>query len=109
MPSADPHDPEHRRRLESLIERLPAKAAAVALWLLRPESRWARLPAGALLVLGGCLGFFPVLGFWMLPLGVVLIAEDVPVFRRFVARALERAERRWPGLFSRPPGDGSPG
>jgi len=108
MPTDETHDPEHRRRLEGLIGRLPTRAAAAVLWLLRPESRWARLPAGALLMLGGLLGFFPVLGFWMLPLGVILIAEDVPLFRRAVARALAWAERRWPWLFSRKPPDGPP-
>ncbi|MBT9383715.1 hypothetical protein KM176_07595 [Pseudooceanicola sp. CBS1P-1] len=35
-----------------------------------------RLPLGLLLICGGLLGFLPVLGFWMLPLGVAIAALD---------------------------------
>jgi hypothetical protein len=31
-----------------------------------------------LLICGGLLGFLPILGLWMLPLGLLLLAEDVP-------------------------------
>ena len=100
----DPH-PHHRRRLERLIARLPGRFRAGTLWLLEPESRWARIPAGLLLMLGGVLGALPVLGFWMLPLGVVLIAEDVPSLRRVVARALAWVESRRPHWFAAPGDD----
>ena len=102
-PPSDDHAP-HRRRLGRLVDRLPGRFRAAALWLLRPESRWARIPAGVLLILGGLLAVLPVFGLWMLPLGVVLIAEDVPVLRRGVGRALAWLERRWPRLFE-PRGD----
>lgn len=36
-----------------------------------------RLPAGILLIFGGVLGFLPVLGFWMIPLGIGVAALDV--------------------------------
>ena len=97
----DDHDAHrHRRRLESLIDRLPGRFRSAVLWLLRPESRWARIPAGAALILGGFLAVLPVLGLWMLPLGVILIAEDLPILRRVVTRALDWMERRWPRLFT---------
>lgn len=90
---------DHRRRLERLIARLPARFGRAALWLLRPESRWLRLPVGVLFMLGGLLAILPVFGLWMLPLGAILIAEDVPVLRRGAARALAWMEMRWPSLF----------
>ena len=41
-----------------------------------------RLVVGLLLILGGVLGFLPVLGFWMIPLGVGVAALDVlPLWR----------------------------
>ena len=48
--------------------------------------RWGetRLPfgfrsvVGVLFMAGGVLGFLPILGFWMFPLGVALIALDIP-------------------------------
>ncbi|MFV1877605.1 hypothetical protein [Nioella sp.] len=36
-----------------------------------------RLLLGLLLIAGGVLGFLPVLGFWMLPLGIAVAALDV--------------------------------
>lgn len=46
-----------------------------------------RLVVGILLILGGLVGFLPVLGFWMIPLGIVVAALDVkPMMRRWRAR-----------------------
>src|SRR5690606_18876265 len=39
-----------------------------------PGSAIARIAVGVLLILGGCLGFLPVLGFWMVPLGLVVLS-----------------------------------
>jgi len=38
--------------------------------------RVVRVTVGALFILGGLLGFFPVLGFWMIPLGLIILAVD---------------------------------
>ena len=48
-----------------------------------PESRVHRLTIGGLLVLGGMLGFLPVLGFWMVPLGFLVLSVDLPAIRRW--------------------------
>ena len=58
-------------------------------WLRKPASRWARIPTGILLIFGGFLGMLPFLGFWMLPLGLMLLADDVPPLRRARDRALD--------------------
>ena len=47
---------------------------------------------GVLLICGGLFSFLPILGLWMLPLGLGLLADDVPRPRypfcgRFLARA----------------------
>lgn len=82
------------KRLEGL---LPARLASMLRWLRHPASRWARLPAGLLLIFGGIFSFLPVLGVWMLPLGLMLIAADVPFLRRPMARftmwIIDRIER----------------
>ncbi len=62
------------------------KIAEVTFHLLR----WAddHLPAGVrsfvglLFTIGGIVGFLPILGFWMLPLGLAIIALDIPPMRR---------------------------
>lgn len=67
-------------------------------WLRKPSSRWVRIPVGLLLVAGGLLGFLPVLGFWMVIPGLLLLALDVPFLRLPVRVAIVRASRavvRW--------------
>lgn|SRR5690348_12034560 len=98
---------QHECRLESLIERLPKRVQAGVRWLRQPSSRGVRIPAALLLMAGGFLAFLPVLGFWMLPLGLVLLAEDLPPLRRAVDRVLEWLEQRRPHWFKRP--DAQPG
>ncbi len=38
-----------------------------------PGSRKQRVVLGAGLVAGGVVGFLPIVGFWMLPLGLVVL------------------------------------
>src|SRR3712207_5660565 len=71
-------DRRHERRLDRLERQLPEAAARTFRWLRNPGARWVRIPFGGLLVLGSLLSFLPVLGLWMLPLGLLLLAQDVP-------------------------------
>jgi len=61
----------------------------------KPSSRWVRIPVGLLLVLGGIFSILPLLGLWMLPLGLLLLVQDVPFLRRPTRSALVCIERRW--------------
>ena len=47
-----------------------------------PQSRPTRIGLGILLVACGFLGFLPVLGFWMIPLGLLVLSVDLPPVRR---------------------------
>ncbi len=47
-----------------------------------PGSSIVRMFIGLILILGGCLGFLPVLGFWMVPLGLMVLSIDLPIVRR---------------------------
>ncbi|MGR3527854.1 MAG: hypothetical protein ACU0CT_17835 [Paracoccaceae bacterium] len=51
-----------------------------------------RLVAGLLLILGGVLGFLPVLGFWMIPLGLGVAALDL---KPLIAWVRGRKDGRW--------------
>jgi hypothetical protein len=53
-----------------------------------------------LLIGGGVLSILPFLGLWMLPLGLILLAEDIPPLRRARARLLDLLERRRPHWFT---------
>jgi hypothetical protein len=48
-----------------------------------PRSRPLRIALGIALVVFGILGFLPVLGFWMIPLGLVVLSIDFPIARRW--------------------------
>ena len=47
-----------------------------------PRSRALRMTIGFALLIGGVLGFLPVLGFWMVPLGLLVLSIDIPAVRR---------------------------
>ncbi|WP_421723807.1 hypothetical protein [Bauldia sp.] len=51
----------------------------------------------ALLIVGGLFGFLPVLGFWMLPLGFLILAVDSPTVRRMNRRITVAVKRWWNG------------
>lgn len=90
---------KHKRRLNWHLDRwqdrIPGWAARAMGWLRKPSSRWLRLPVGLLLVAGGLLGFLPVLGFWMLIPGLLLLSLDVPFLRLPVRVAIVRTGRAW--------------
>jgi hypothetical protein len=41
---------------------------------------------GIALVIGGILGFLPILGLWMIPLGLLVLSVDLPAVRRLRRR-----------------------
>ncbi|HCQ66638.1 MAG TPA: hypothetical protein DIU07_16475 [Rhodobacteraceae bacterium] len=53
-------------------------------WVRRHVPPGLRLVLGLLLILGGIVGFLPVLGFWMIPLGLVIAGLDVVRFWRWL-------------------------
>ena len=62
--------------------RVPIGVSRFIHWLRRPSSFAVRLIIAILLILGGIFSFLPVVGLWMLPLGLLLIAQDVPLLQK---------------------------
>ena len=52
---------------------------------------------GLLFMVGGVLGFLPVLGFWMFPLGVAFVALDFPPTRRRIEDWMVKLKQRAKG------------
>lgn len=96
VPLEDPAARRRERRVNRLIDLLPLRLQRAVRWLRRPGVRWLRLPAGLLLIVGGLLSILPLLGIWMLPLGLLLLAEDVPMMQRARDGLLDWIEHRWP-------------
>jgi hypothetical protein len=90
-----------RRAFKGLENEVPGRIAQVLRNLRHPDARWIRIPAGILLILGGVFSILPFLGIWMLPLGLLLIAYDVPFLREPVARFTLWGIRKWNALKER--------
>jgi len=89
------HKAEIDRHFAWFESRLPPKPAKFVSWLRKPSSKLIRVPLAILLVIGGIFSILPVLGLWMLPLGVLLIAQDVPLLQKPTVQFLGWCERKW--------------
>ena len=99
--SADEGQEKLDRALDVLEVETPDWLCRGIRWLRDPKARWVRLPAGLALVIAGSFGFLPVLGYEWIPLGLLLIALDVPILRKPVATATLWLERKWIALRRR--------
>jgi hypothetical protein len=93
---------ELNRYFEMIDRRLPPRASQFIRWLRKPSSFAVRLVVALLLILGGFFSFLPILGIWMLPLGLLFIAQDVPLLQKPLIGALRWVETKWGSLKKRP-------
>jgi hypothetical protein len=84
------------RAYEALEDKTPDRVSRAIRWLQKPEERWIRWPLGLALIGGGFFGFFlPILGVEFIPIGLLLIAQDIPFLRKPVGAAMLWLERKW--------------
>jgi hypothetical protein len=88
-----------RRELDQYLARmgayLPNWLCETVKWIRKPERFAARAAVSLLLVLGGVFSFLPVLGLWMLPLGLIVISQDLVFLQRPLVRTIRWIERHW--------------
>jgi hypothetical protein len=89
---------ELNRYFEMIDRRVPISVSQFIRWLGMPSSFAIRLVIAILLILGGIFSFLPVLGLWMLPLGLLLIAQDVPLVQEPLVAAFAWVEAKWEWL-----------
>lgn len=94
-------EPHHQRRMRRRFDRQFDYVANLVPGFRRPVQAirargwWIiRLPLAFLFILGGLFSFLPVLGIWMLPFGLLLLAVDLPLLRGPVSAFLIRTRRR---------------
>lgn len=90
------HERNHRRlhrQIDALLRRTPRLRAVLHSFIDGPL-RFLRIPLALMLIVGGFVGFLPVLGFWMIPLGLLLLAIDLPLLRPAVSGTIIRLRRR---------------
>ncbi len=64
-----------------------------------PRSRAGRIAIGVALIFFGILGFLPILGFWMIPLGLLVLSGEFSAVRKL----RRRLEVWWGRRKSKPP------
>jgi fatty acid desaturase len=82
------------KQLDTLNTHLPDWMSRSVDRVRRPGAVWVRVPLAIVLIIGGFAGFLPILGFWMVPLGVALLALDVPFMRAPLAKLLRWINRK---------------
>lgn len=93
-PDTDRQDRRLRRQFEAMERSVPGLAATLRS-VREGRLRIVRIPMALVLIAGGFVGFLPVLGFWMIPLGLLLLAIDIPLLRPAISAGLVRGRRRW--------------
>jgi hypothetical protein len=85
----------------NLEQEVPDRVTTFIHWIRSPRSRWIRLPLGIVCIVASFFWFLPVIGIEFFPIGLLLIAQDVPFLRRPAAKLLLWLEREWRGLRRR--------
>jgi hypothetical protein len=98
---ADPAKQELDAAFEGLQREVPDPLCRAIRWLRDPKAKVVRIPLGLLFIAGSFLFFLPVLGLELLPIGLLLLAIDVPFLRKPVARATLWLEHQWMRLRAR--------
>ena len=87
-------------RVSRLSEKLPDPLQRTVDWLREPSRVWLRVGAALLFILGGIFSILPVLGLWMLPLGLALLAQDVPGLKVPLEKSACWIEATWADLVA---------
>ena len=83
---------------DQLEREVPDGLARFIHWLRNPKLRPYRLILGLLCIAASFFWFLPVVGLEFLPLGLMLIAQDVPILRAPTARLIFWLIAKWHAL-----------
>lgn len=102
MPRSDPMNEAY----EKLCQLLPQWLQPALRWLHSPRSRPIRIPLGILCIAASFFFWLPVVGLEFFPIGLLLLAHDVPFLRRpaghltlWLIDLFERARDAWRKRF----------
>ncbi len=81
------------RQLNGISRHLPV-VGSVLRGLLKRDRWMIRVPIALLFIVAGMLAILPFFGLWMIPVGLCLLAVDLPVSRPMIVRGVILG-RRW--------------
>ena len=90
-------DDRQQRRLERQFSAIVRASPTIGAAIIRFRDRssiFLRLSLAILLIIGGLLAFLPIFTIWMFPVGVLLLATDLPFLRPIVSTTIIRLRRR---------------
>ena len=100
-------DGRQQRRLVRQFSAIGCASPTIGAGIVMVRDRcsiFLRLPLAIILMIGGLLAILPFLTVWMIPIGVLLLATDLPFLRPIVSmiiirlrRSLMNFRRRWWG------------
>lgn len=67
-------------------------------WLHSSKSRKFRLPIGIFLIACGLVGFLPIVGYEFIPVGLLVIAQDIPFMRKPMGKFVLWLLDKWKGI-----------
>ena len=80
--------PDFHEEINRLQNHIPSWVAEKLERFRGERALWVRVWAGVGLVGAWCFLPLPIVGLWMLPVGLVLLAHDIPMMRKPMARVL---------------------
>lgn len=86
---------------EQLEREAPDWMSRAVCWLHSPKSRKYRIPIGLLLIACGLVGFLPIVGYEFIPVGLLVLAQDIPFLRKPVGKFILWLLDKWEGLKRR--------
>ena len=86
--------PDFHEEMDRLQNHIPSLVGHNLNRLCGKRALWVRVLTGVSLIGAWCLLPLPIVGIWMLPTGLALLAHDIPMMRRPMARLLHFTNRK---------------
>jgi len=86
--------PEFHEEMDRLQNHIPSWVGHSLNRLRGKGALWVRVLTGVALLGAWCFLPLPIVGIWMLPVGLALLAHDIPMMRRPMARLLHFTNRK---------------
>src|SRR5215831_4884969 len=86
--------PDFHEEMDRLQNHIPSSVGHNLNRLRGKRAIWMRVLTGFAFIGAWCFFPLPIVGIWMLPVGLALLAHDIAIIRRPMARLLHFANRK---------------
>jgi len=86
--------PDFHEEMDRLQNHIPSSVGHNLNRLRGERAIWMRVLSGVALIGAWCFFPLPIVGIWMLPVGLALLAHDIPMIRGPMARLLHFTNRK---------------